>query len=262
MKATYLSLLLFTFVIPCQSQTDHTTFTWPNNHQVAVCLTYDDGLDCHLDIAAPALDSFNLKGTFYCTGSSISLHRRLAEWRALTERGHELGNHSLFHPCDGARFDWVRPEYDYRSYSISQIKKELYTANTLLAAIDGKQDRTYAYTCSDFKVGDQIFIDSIRHLFYAARSDGPIPKSIEAIDLHFVPSWGVIDPTADDLINYVKRAQEQGTIAVFMFHSVGGGYLNVSVQAHNELLAYLSANDTEIWTDTFLNVMRYIKENR
>jgi sialate O-acetylesterase len=263
MKALF-TIFILVLMLSAQGvgQNDAPSFKWPGKYRAAVCLTYDDGLDCHLDLAAPALDLFGMKGTFYCTGSSPSLHRRLNEWRALAKNGHELGNHSLFHPCDGARFDWVKPEYDFRTYTISQIKNELYTANTLLSAVDGKQERTYAYTCSDFKVGGQIFIDSIRPLFYAARSDGPIPGSIQDIDLHFAPSWGVVDPSGTDLINYVKKAEEKGTIAVFMFHSVGGGYLNVSTEAHNELLSYLSENKNEIWTATFIDVMRYIREHR
>lgn len=46
------------------AQENSKTFRWPNNCEAAVCLTYDNGLDCHLDIAAPALDSFGLRGTF------------------------------------------------------------------------------------------------------------------------------------------------------------------------------------------------------
>ena len=71
-----------------------------------------------------------------------------------------------------------------------------------------------------------------------------------------------MDPSGTDLINYVKKAQEKGTIAVFMFHSLGGGYLNVSTEAHRELLTYLSENKNDIWTDTFINVMRYVKDKR
>jgi sialate O-acetylesterase len=168
----------------------------------------------------------------------------------------------LFHPCDGERFDWVKPEYDLRTYTLSQIRDELFTANTLLKAVDDKDERTFAYTCSDFEVNNVSFVDSLRNMFVAARSDGPIPESIDQVDLHFMPSWGVVDPTGADLINYVKKAQEQGTIAIFMFHSVGGGYLNVSAEAHSELLAYLRSNEEEIWTDTFINVMKYIKANR
>jgi peptidoglycan/xylan/chitin deacetylase (PgdA/CDA1 family) len=244
----------------CQGITSD--FHWPDGKKAAVCLTYDDGLDCHIDLAVPALDSFNLKGTFFCTGFSSSLHNRLEEWRAITLKGHELGNHSLFHPCDGERFDWVKPEYDLRTYTMSQLRVELYTANTLLQAVDGMKERTYAYTCSDFEVNRVSFVDSIRNMFVAARSDGPIPESIDQVDLHFAPSWGVVDPTGEELINYVKEAEEKGTIAIFMFHSVGGGYLNVSSQAHRELLEYLQANKDKIWTDTFMHVMKYIRENR
>jgi sialate O-acetylesterase len=145
---------------------------------------------------------------------------------------------------------------------MSQLRVELYTANTLLQAVDGMKERTYAYTCSDFEVNRVSFVDSIRNMFVAARSDGPIPESIDQVDLHFAPSWGVVDPTGEELINYVKEAEEKGTIAIFMFHSVGGGYLNVSSQAHRELLEYLQANKDKIWTDTFMHVMKYIRENR
>ena len=55
------------------------SFSWPEGKEAAVCLTYDDGLDCHLDVAAPALESHNLRGTFYCTGHSQSLHDRTEE---------------------------------------------------------------------------------------------------------------------------------------------------------------------------------------
>ena len=244
------------------AQNDQSIFKWPENYTAAVCLTYDDGLDCHLDVAVPELDSYNLKGTFYCTGFSNSLRNRMEEWRAITLNGHEIGNHTLFHPCNGARFDWVKPEYDLRTYTMTQIRTELLTANTFLTAVDGKNERTFAYTCSDFEVNNISFVDSIRNMFVAARSDGPIPASMDMIDLYFAPSWGVVDPSGTDLINYVKEAREKGTIAIFMFHSVGGGYLNVSREAHKELLAYLKANEDVIWTDTFMNVMKYVRNTR
>ena len=258
-------LFLFSILISISSiyaQNDQSNFKWPEKYKAAVCLTYDDGLDCHLDVAVPELDSYNLKGTFYCTGFSNSLRNRMEEWRAITLNGHEIGNHTLFHPCNGARFDWVKPEYDLRTYTMSQIRTELSTANTFLTAVDGKNERTFAYTCSDFEVNNISFVDSIRNMFVAARSDGPIPASMDMVDLYFAPSWGVVDPSGIDMINYVKEAQEKGTIAIFMFHSVGGGYLNVSSEAHQELLAYLKSNEDVIWTDTFMNVMKYIKNTR
>ena len=241
---------------------DNDHFTWPGNCRCAVVLTYDDGLDCHLDNAIPALEKHGFKGTFYCPGHSESLYRRIEEWRSIVSEGHELGNHSLFHPCDGEKFDWVKPEYDLNTYTREQIVSELRVANTLLKAVDGKEERTYAYTCSDFEAGGESFIDEIRELFFAARGGGPIPGSMEDLDPHYVPSWGVIDPTGEELIEYVKEAQEKGTIGVFMFHSVGGGYLNVSDEAHEELLVYLEKNKDVIWTGTFMKVMKWVMDQR
>lgn len=234
-------------------------FSWPEGKSVAVCLTYDDGLDCHLDVAVPALNRYEFKGTFYCNGNSFSLNQRIEDWRAIASEGHELGNHTLFHPCNGEQFDWVKPEYDLNNYSMEQIMAELRTANTLLEAVDGKKLRSFAYSCSNHIVQGISFIDSMHTLFPAARGDGPIPESMSDINLYFVPSWGVDEPTGEELIAYVEEAKAKGTIAVFMFHNVGGGYLNVSAEAHETLLKYLDQSRNSIWTGTFLEVMEYAK---
>lgn len=253
--AILLSLILGT--IPGKAQSD---FQWPDQFTSAVILTYDDGLDGHLDVAVPALDAHGFHGTFYCTGKSYSLFNRMDEWRAIIESGHELGNHSLFHPCDGERLDWVPEEYDLNTYTITQIRDELALANTLMKAVDGNDVRTYGYTCSDYLADGDSFKGVVQELFLAARSDGPIPTSMEEVDPWFVPSWGVNDPTGEELIAYVKEAQEKGTIAVFMFHSVGGGYLNVTAEAHEQLLGYLDENRDEIWTENFITVMSHVKD--
>lgn len=235
-------------------------FEWPGGTRTAVCLTYDDALDCHLDNAVPALDRYGLKGTFYCTGQSPSLQKRTDEWREIAANGHELGNHTLFHPCDASRADWVKHEYDLTSYTLEQILNELFTANTLLKAIDGKEERSFAYTCTDHRIENNIdFATELSGLFPAARAGGPVPSSIDEIDPYLVPSWPVDEPTGEDLIRYAKEALEKGTLAVFMFHSVGGGYLNVSDEAHEQLLKYLNSNRDLYWTDTFLDVMKYWK---
>jgi len=233
-------------------------FQWPEGKRAAVCLTYDDGLDCHLDVAAPAMERYGMRGTFYCTGNSSSLFVRLDEWRALASRGHELGNHTLFHPCHGDKFDWVKPEQDLNGYTLDQLLNELRTANSLLKAIDGLEERTFAYTCTNYTINGVSFIDSIRDFFPAARGGGPILESMDGLDRYYVPSWAVIDPMGEELIAYVKEAISSRTMAVFMFHSVGGGYLNVSAEAHEKLLDYLNRNQNVIWTDTFFNVMKHV----
>jgi len=70
----------------------------------------------------------------------------------------------------------------------------------------------------------------------------------------------VEDPSGEELIAYVEEAMEKGSLAVFMFHSVGGGYLNVSEEAHEQLLEYLEENRETIWTAPFKEVMKFVAE--
>ena len=252
----------FSIVLLFVSFNSNAQFKWPNGKKAAVVFTYDDGLDGHLDVAVPQLDEFGFKGTFYCTGNSPSLYNRLDEWRDITENGHELGNHTLFHPCDGVKQDWVKPEYDLNNYTHEQIIAELRTANTLLKAVDGKTERTFGFTCSDYIAGGEDFSEDVKNMFLAARCDGQVPETMQGYDVFKTPSWGVNSPSAEELIAYVEKAREKGTIAVFMFHSVGGGYLNVGADEHLKLLEYIKANESEYYTGTFLEVMKFIKANQ
>jgi sialate O-acetylesterase len=253
--------VIISFVFLFISNDSNGQFKWPDGKKAAVVFTYDDGLDCHLDVAVPQLDEFGFKGTFYCTGNSESLYNRMEEWRQIVKNGHELGNHTLFHPCDGKRFDWVKSEYDLNKYTHEQIIAELRTANTLLKAIDGKSERTFGYTCSDFIAGGVNFTDDVKNMFSAARCDGMVPETMNGYDVFKTPSWGVNSPTANELIAYVNKARENGTIAVFMFHSVGGGYLNVGAEEHRKLLKYIRENEKDFYSGTFMEVMNYIKQN-
>ncbi len=259
MQTTVKLLALFLMILIFANETD-AQFKWPNGKKAAVVFTYDDGLDCHLDVAVPQLDEFGFKGTFFCTGSSQSLYNRTEEWREIAKNGHELGNHTLFHPCDGNIHDWIKPEYDLNSYTLEQILAELKTANTLLKAIDGKTERTFGYTCSNFIAGGEDFSDDIEELFVGARCDAPIPETMDGYNVYKTPSKGVQNFTSEELIAYANEAKDKGTIAIFMFHSVGGGYLNVGAEEHRALLKYIEENKDDFFTGTFMETMKYIKE--
>lgn len=259
MKVRIISLLLIAIPAFASAQ-----FKWPNGAKAAICLTYDDCLDGHLDYAIPQLDSVGLKGTFFITGSSSCLYRRMDEWRKAAKNGHELGNHSLFHPClgsrpDGTKYNWVKPEFDLANYNMNRLFSELKTANTLLKAVDGQEVRTYAYPCCDCIAGGIPFSDSLKSIFTSARSGGSIPDSMNGYNIFLAPSWGVEDNSSDELIAYVNKARDKGTIAIFMFHSVGGGYINIGAKQHRELLDYISRNKKDFYCATFKDVMDYIK---
>ena len=60
-EGAVLFLILITFMVTGMAQENA---IW-NQKQCAVCLTYDDALNVHLDSVIPVLDSLGLRGTFY-----------------------------------------------------------------------------------------------------------------------------------------------------------------------------------------------------
>ena len=166
-KFIFLPLALWAMSLTVKAQTTTPLKVW-NNKQCAVVLTYDDAIDADLDNVIPALDSLNLKGTFYIIGSSPVVNKRLDEWRLAAKHGHELGNHALFHPCDGSLpgRSFVTADNDLSKYTVSRAVSEIRVNNTLLKAIDGKDRRTFAYPCGDLKIGDVYFYKNILHTLF------------------------------------------------------------------------------------------------
>ncbi|MFY7888709.1 MAG: sialate O-acetylesterase [Spirosomataceae bacterium] len=228
----------------------------------AVVLTYDDALNVHLDNVAPVLDSLSLKGTFYLTASSDAGMKRINDWRRIAMNGHELGNHTLYHPCDatGAGMSWVKPEYDLSKYSLRKIQDEIKVCNAYLKAIDGKDKRTFAFTCGHKKVIEGEFIQSLASEFVAARAVRSQMHAFEEQNLLDIDCYSMEGKSGEEMIELVKEAQKSGKLLVFLFHGVGGEHgLNVSKEAHSQLVHYLKENEKEIYIDTMLKVAEHLK---
>jgi len=254
-----LNCLLFSFILNAQTST-----TW-NGRSCAVVLTYDDGLNVDLSNVIPALDSVGLKGTFYISDYFDGLKNQIFNWRKAAGEGHELGNHTIWHPCEGGRpgREFVKPETDLNNYTISRMVKEIKTMNNILKAIDGKEERTFAYPCGDTRIHDTAYLDGLKNEFIAARGVTPEMLPINKIDLYNIGCYGINGQTGEQLIELVKKAMTTRTLLVFLFHGVGGEHsLNVSLEAHSRLLHYLKQHENEIWIAPMIDVAAFIKSNR
>ena len=230
----------------------------------AVVLTYDDAINQHLDNAIPVLDSLGLKATFYVTAFSTSMQSRLNDWKKLAMKGHELGNHTLFHPCvGGAGREWVSKQNDLRNYSVKRMENEVRMTNLFLQALDGKTKRTFAFTCGDMKIDDSLFMNGMKNDFVAARAVRNEMHKINEIDLYNVDCYMVNGETGAQMIEWAKNAIETNSLLVILFHGVGGGNgLNVELPAHREFLQYLKKNEKSIWIAPMIEVAEYIKNTR
>ena len=229
--------------------------------KAAVVITYDDAIDQHLDHAVPVLDSLGLKATFYLTAFSRSVQTRLEEWRALAVNGHELGNHTLYHPCTGGTGrEWVPADYDLRTYTVQRMIDEIKMTNLFLQALDGKKERSFAYTCGDLLVQDSLFINTLKNDFIAARGVRGQLQQPASTDLYNIDCYVVNQHRAADMIGWAKKAIENGSLLVILFHGVGGGNgLDVTLQDHREFLQFLHQNRQQILTTTLLDAAKRIR---
>jgi peptidoglycan/xylan/chitin deacetylase (PgdA/CDA1 family) len=230
----------------------------------AVVLTYDDALNVHLDHVVPLLDSLGFKGTFYLPGFFPGLRGRLEDWSAVGNEGHELGNHTLFHPCEGKApgREWVPPDYDLNKYTIRRMMDEIIMANTLLQAMDGKTTRTFAYPCGDKKAGDSSYVEMIKGTFPGARTVEGKMQRIDEMDLYGIGAYMINGQSGDELIRLVQEAVAKEALLAFLFHGVGGEHsINVSQDAHRQLVQFLKQHENEIWVAPMIDVCLYLTAN-
>jgi len=234
---------------------------WPKGKLAAIVLSYDDALQSQLKFAVPQLAAARFKGTFFLDGD-IGPDDML-RWRKVQAAGHELGNHSVYHPCPRAMLP-DRTQHLTDNYDVAHMVAEIRVMNDILFGIDGQRQRTYSVPCSQTLVGGVDYLEGLRRsgLIKYVRNGGDQFKSVvtdfAALNRFDVPSWGPVDhPDGQQLIAFAQRVRAARGFGVFQFHGVGGDYLEVSAAAHRELLEYLRKHP-EIWVGTFQQVMDYV----
>jgi len=237
MKLKVFTIFIFCLILMSQTAVSQSPLLPWQNKAAAVVLTYDDALNVDHTNVIPALDKYGLKGTFY------------------------IGNHTVYHPCTGSLpgREFVKPDYDLNNYSIRRITDEIKTMNTLLQSIDGKTKRTFAFPCSDTKIRDTPYLDGVKNEFIAARAVRSEMPTIDKVEIFNLPGYGINGETGYKLIDLVKQGIAKKALLIFLFHGVGGEHsLNVSLEAHAELLQFLKQHEKEVWVAPMIDVAEYI----
>ena len=242
-------------------------FVWPQGQRCAVSLTYDDGLPIHYDLVGPLLEHYGLRGTFYVPAASdVRVHPM--RWRLLGRRGHELGNHSLFHPCTRLpeRESWLEPWQDLRSYTLHRLREELATANLILQLLDGQKERTYGNTCCETEVGRDDARASmapvLQELFVAARGplNGCVVDVRQPVDLHHLGHFSGDGLTFEAIKAEIESAAEIGGWTVWMMHGVGADThgLYIEPAEHEKLVQWLGTHKELVWTAPLVKIAQHV----
>ncbi len=196
--------------------------------RTAVSLTYDDAIPGHIDRVAPALEAHGFRGTFY-TPVHADFIRQWDEWALLAGRGHELGNHTLFHPCRRAvtPSDWIKDYMNLRNYDPDRWCAEVDLANALLDRAEGRTGRTFGNTCHHHILGsekDPTYLeDLVLPRFLAARGTAQdLDYSInpQHADLRNLGTLACDSFTLEEILPALERCIEKGHWMILTFHHI------------------------------------------
>ena len=241
------------------------TFTspWPNGHKGALSLTFDDGTQSQLDLAIPMLDKYGLLATFYVNPRD-NYQAQLIPWRAAAQTGHEIGNHTISHPCS-KNFAFIsqnnRPALE--EMTLDDIDAEIAGAGRRIAEVIPEQGPvSYGYTCYQPFVGRgptrQSYVPVVAKHCVAGRGRGEQPNDPRYCDLYYLWSTPCERMTGAELVGLAEAAAAQGRWAILTFHGINDGHLHVGVGDLEELCAYLTRNRERLWTAPVAAIAQHV----
>ena len=239
-------------------------FAWPEGTKAAVSLTFDDARASQVENGVPLLDRYEVKATFYVVPDRLG--ERLAAWKQAAANGHEIGNHTLRHPCTG-NFAFAR-EKALEDYTREQMERELLEANRRIEAALGVRPRTFAYPCGQKFVGRgtqlRSYVPVVAWMFSAGRGwmdeAANDPAFCDPAQLLGVELDGLDFEAAKKLID---TAVENGGWLVFAGHDIGeGGRQTTRIDTLEAICEYARDPNNGIWIDTVDHVVAYVREMR
>jgi beta-glucosidase len=238
-------------------------FSWPEGKKAALSLSFDDARPSQIDHGVPFFDRHGVKVTFYV--SPNALEQRLEEWKKAAASGHEIGNHSLLHPCSG-NFLWSR-ERALEDYTLEKMREELLTANRVVKDNLGVEPVTFAYPCGQMFVGRgkqlKSYVPLVAELFAAGRGWlGEAPNDPAFCDFAQLLGMPMDNMEFDELRPVLDQVIENGLWLVLAGHDIGDAVERQTTRLSllEPLLKY--AREKGVWVDTVAEVQRYVADRR
>ena len=155
--------------ITSHAQQSAKDFAWPEGKSVALSLSFDDARLSQVDEGLAFLDKYGVKATFFVVPAQVE--ERLEGWKQAVRQGHEIGNHSLLHPCS-ANFAWCRNKA-LEDYTLKKMRLELLECNKRIEELLGVRAEVFAYPCGQKFVGrgtnTKSYVPLISKMFVADR---------------------------------------------------------------------------------------------
>jgi peptidoglycan/xylan/chitin deacetylase (PgdA/CDA1 family) len=257
-------LVLLTISGSSQVRAQKEPFKWPEGKKIALSLSFDDARGSQATVGIPFLNQYNVKGTFYLVPAAAE--KQIEGWKKAVSSGHEIGNHSVNHPCSG-NFAWARPNA-LENYTLDQMKAELTDANKRIEQLLGVKPEVFAYPCGGTFVGRGLhtksYVPVVAELFFTGRGwldEGP--NDPEFGDFAQLTGMEMDGKDFEQILPLIEQTRAGGQWLILAGHEMGeGGSQTTRLSMLKKLIAYAQDPANGIWIAPVGTVAKYIKANR
>lgn len=226
-------------------------------------MSFDDGRTSQIDHGLEILNAYGVKATFYLTPPWME--SRLDAWRDVARAQHEIGNHTIHHPCTGnLEFTRANPIEDY---TLDQMDAELAEANTIIEQRLGVAPVTFAYPCGGTFLGrgEQAasYIPLVARRFLAGRGYWePYPNAPGLCDLAHLLGCSFDALTFAQVKALIDRTRAEGGWLILVGHNIrADDWQGVDPNVLKQICGYL-VGSVDVWTDTIAHIAEYVRDAR
>jgi len=259
-----LGVFVILFSMVAFSQETAKTFGWPDNKRAALSITFDDARTSQVDSGAALLDKYGIKATFFVVPSGV--RDRLDGWKKIVANGHEIGNHTINHPCTG-NFSWSAKNA-LENYDLDSIHNELTECSRIIEELLGVKPEVFAYPCGQKFIGrgtnTRSYVPLVARMFIAGRGWRDEAMNDPGFcDLAQVSGIEMDGKNFDEILPLIEEARKRGQWLVFAGHEMGdSGVQTTRLKMLKQLIEYVQDPANEIWIAPVGTVAKYIlKQN-
>jgi peptidoglycan/xylan/chitin deacetylase (PgdA/CDA1 family) len=235
-------------------------FKWPEGKRLALSLSFDDARASQVEAGTALLDRYGVKATFYVLPANVE--SRLNGWKKAVASGHEIGNHTLHHPCS-VNFAFSR-RMALEDYSLERMRQELLDANAQIKDLLGVTPESFAYPCGETFVGrgwdTRSYVPIAASLFTSSRGwrdeTGNDPSLVDYEQLMGIESDG---KDFEQILPFIIEAAKSGRWLVLAGHKMGkDGAETTRLVMLEKLIQYALVPANGVWIAPVRTVVKYL----
>lgn len=237
---------------------------WPAGKRAALSLTFDDARPSQVEAGLPILERHHARATFYV--SPQRLEPQMKRWKQAVALGHEIGNHSLSHPCTG-NFGFSQANA-LEDYTLERMTDDLQRASAIIRTRLGVEAVSFAYPCGQTFVGRGVqtrsYVPLVARQFESGRlwmsEDANDPARCDPAQLLGVELDGKAFAEVRPLM---ETALRQGKWLILAGHEIGGAARQTTLTNTLEAVCAFAAEPTNgLWLDTVGVVARHVRQQQ